>query len=546
MKLSGGDNYGQVSREQRPAFDARSMDVISQVGSIIKDDEERAKFERDVSSYIGLNSEKKSVATAAKSQAAKEVGIAEFEQAMIQVQEAQISGSPVPAEALRMLESAASKGNVDAMYNLGTIYSKGSSVNLDKSLSFMKQAAGAGDTNAVGALADMSRMDFEFGMTMAQQASQAGAEEPAEAMSALERSLSAGNVGAALELGNLYKSGSNINLEKAEDYFRQAEKSEDKAVSPRARMERRGVESSRKSASSIYNEAVSRLENDSFNPDLNVGENSQLKRRIEREAVAAFEKAAVMGDVDAMYNTGIAYYEGKGVSADMREARKYFQMAASNGDSGAQAMLMQMGGVSSSESAAAISSSVSVAGQTAPTIPNVYPVGAMGLSGQTPAAAPSVADAAASNLRYQKTLGADRSKSGFNSEVINNQVRERLTSFGYEKEEVDSLLKSGGKNTGIPNMPTMTIPSSSRSSATSGSLPPVSTSASASASAVPMNPMTEEMRKSFREIKPEDVATIDFSKIDYGAISKMFGEGFADVAKTAVKIALEEVLKSRQ
>jgi hypothetical protein len=136
------------------------------------------------------------------------------------------------------------------------------------------------------------------------------------------------------------------------------------------------------------------------------------------------------------------------------------------------------------------------------------------------------------------------SKSGFNRKVIDNQVRERLTSFGYEREEVDSLVGSGGKNTGIPNMPTMTIPSSSRSSAMSGSLPPVS--ASASASAVPMNPMTEEMRKSFREIKPEDVATIDFSKMDYGAISKMFGEGFAEVAKTAVKIALEEVHKSRQ
>ena len=97
---------------------------------------------------------------------------------------------------------------------------------------------------------------------------------------------------------------------------------------------------------------------------------------------------------------------------------------------------------------------------------------------------------------------------------------------------------------GITNMPTTTIPSSSRSSAMSGSSPPVS--ASASASAIPMNPMTEEMRKSFREIKPEDVATIDFSKMDYGAISKMFGEGFAEVAKTAVKIALEEVHKSRQ
>jgi len=61
-----------------------------------------------------------------------------------------------------------------------------------------------------------------------------------------------------------------------------------------------------------------------------------------------------------------------------------------------------------------------------------------------------------------------------------------------------------------------------------------------------VTPMTEEMRKSFREIKSEDVAKIDFAKIvDYGDISKMFGAGFAEVAKTAVKIALEEVCKSR-
>jgi hypothetical protein len=110
----------------------------------------------------------------------------------------------------------------------------------------------------------------------------------------------------------------------------------------------------------------------------------------------------------------------------------------------------------------------------------------------------------------------------------------------FEEQEVARYSRPAG----ITNMPTMTTPSSSRSSAMSGSSPPVS----ASASAIPMNPMTEEMRKSFREINPEDVPTIDFlkTKMDYGAISKMFGDGFAEVAKTAVKIALEEVLKSRQ
>ena len=57
----------------------------------------------------------------------------------------------------------------------------------------------------------------------------------------------------------------------------------------------------------------------------------------------------------------------------------------------------------------------------------------------------------------------------------------------------------------------------------------------------------DDMRKELEEVgmKLRDVSKIDFAKISYDQLSKDFGEGFADVAKKAVQIALEEISKSR-
>jgi hypothetical protein len=57
----------------------------------------------------------------------------------------------------------------------------------------------------------------------------------------------------------------------------------------------------------------------------------------------------------------------------------------------------------------------------------------------------------------------------------------------------------------------------------------------------------DDMKSELEEVglKLRDVAKIDFAKISYDQLSKDFGEGFADVAKKAVQIALEEISKSR-
>jgi hypothetical protein len=57
----------------------------------------------------------------------------------------------------------------------------------------------------------------------------------------------------------------------------------------------------------------------------------------------------------------------------------------------------------------------------------------------------------------------------------------------------------------------------------------------------------DDMKKELEEVgmKLRDVSKIDFAKISYDQLSKDFGEGFADVAKKAVQIALEEISKSR-
>ena len=59
--------------------------------------------------------------------------------------------------------------------------------------------------------------------------------------------------------------------------------------------------------------------------------NEATKTSIE-EQVKTFEADAMKGDVNSMYNAGIAYYEGKGVPKNLDKAKIYFEMAKRNGD----------------------------------------------------------------------------------------------------------------------------------------------------------------------------------------------------------------------
>jgi uncharacterized protein len=52
---------------------------------------------------------------------------------------------------------------------------------------------------------------------------------------------------------------------------------------------------------------------------------------IDCDALAQFESAARKGQVDALYNLGLAYSTGQGVSVDYIAAHKWFNLAALKG-----------------------------------------------------------------------------------------------------------------------------------------------------------------------------------------------------------------------
>ena len=59
-------------------------------------------------------------------------------------------------------------------------------------------------------------------------------------------------------------------------------------------------------------------------------------------ALTKLKAAAAQGDVNAYYNLGTMYSEGKGVAHDDKEASKWFSLAAAQGDAGAQFNLGNM------------------------------------------------------------------------------------------------------------------------------------------------------------------------------------------------------------
>jgi TPR repeat protein len=61
------------------------------------------------------------------------------------------------------------------------------------------------------------------------------------------------------------------------------------------------------------------------------------------EARKWLEKSAATGQVYAMNSLGKMYQDGLGVPKDATQARKWYEMAASTGDESAKASLKQLG-----------------------------------------------------------------------------------------------------------------------------------------------------------------------------------------------------------
>jgi len=60
--------------------------------------------------------------------------------------------------------------------------------------------------------------------------------------------------------------------------------------------------------------------------------------RSEKEAIYWYEQAAKLGDRNASYNLGVLYYNGRGIDRDYKKAADYFYQLAQQGDTAAQNM----------------------------------------------------------------------------------------------------------------------------------------------------------------------------------------------------------------
>jgi TPR repeat protein len=61
------------------------------------------------------------------------------------------------------------------------------------------------------------------------------------------------------------------------------------------------------------------------------GRKGNVVAHIDYDALTQFESAARQGQVEALYNLGLAYSTGQGVSVDYVAAHKWFNLAAMKG-----------------------------------------------------------------------------------------------------------------------------------------------------------------------------------------------------------------------
>jgi TPR repeat protein len=160
------------------------------------------------------------------------------------------AGEGVAADPMRAkgyYEEALAAGHEDAAYGLGLLYRAEPLRDPTAAIGYLSRAAAAGKPNALIVLGDIFRrgdgVDADPATAMAyyQQALEAGAEraaaygigtlyrdapydDPAQAISWFERSANAGNAGALVTLGDIYRSGEGVepDAEKAKEFYEAA------------------------------------------------------------------------------------------------------------------------------------------------------------------------------------------------------------------------------------------------------------------------------------------------------------------------------------
>lgn len=206
-----------------------------------------------------------------------------------------------PSLAKSYFDTAASMGNRVAMYNLYHCYKNGMGCDADSAIAlrWLKTSADKDYISAINTLAEC----YQYG--------NGAPKDENRAFELYSRGVQLGSLSSLCSLGYCYETGSGVvlNSEKAFELYKQAAES--------------GYAHGWFLLGMCYIDAIY------------VDENNE-------EAFACFEKAAALGHVRAIYNLAQMYENGDGVKKDLKQAKKYYKMAADAGLEAADAALNRL------------------------------------------------------------------------------------------------------------------------------------------------------------------------------------------------------------
>jgi TPR repeat protein len=228
--------------------------------------------------------------------------------------------------AARDYDSAAARGNVYAMNDLGLLYLQGKGVARDYAEAFrwFEKAQNGGNALAMNNIGFL----YERGQGVPQ--------DYAEARRWYEKAAEKGNALAMNNLGQLYRTGQGVpkNPAEAKRWFEKAASIGDAAAMNRLGVmyhNGEGMPQNYGEAFRWFEKAAARGEPSAMNWLGVMYHNAEGVAQNYSEAWRWYEKAAALGDAWAMFNMGAMYELGEGVSRSKSEARNWYQKAAAHG-----------------------------------------------------------------------------------------------------------------------------------------------------------------------------------------------------------------------
>jgi TPR repeat protein len=236
-------------------------------------------------------------------------------------------GSTLPANpdrARSLIEQAIAAGNVqDGSMALGDFYRKAAPPQPDKALAAYQQAADAGSTSGMLAVAEMLRTGNGVSA------------DPDRAKALIEQAIAAGNIqDGALALGNFYRQSTPPDPDKAVAAYRQAiDAGSTWAMLVLSDMLRtgEGIKADTAEAKALIDKAIA-----AGNLDAGATALGDYYRRLSPpqpdKAAAAYQKAVDAGSTSAMLTLANMLKTGAGIPADPDRARALIEQAIAAGD----------------------------------------------------------------------------------------------------------------------------------------------------------------------------------------------------------------------